>query len=533
MDGEVNGNERLVAERQLELFGARLPDRPIEMRALEALVERFRLARLAGLTFDGKRDMYEVLGYVRDLTPSDFRERYERGGIASRIVDSLPKATWRGEMELIEDEDPKVSTKFEQAWDELETRLKIRAVMERADILSGIGYYSCILIGAPGDFDQELPKGNGTPALITSLTPFSGASSPSGRSATTARPSITGGTSLSYGDAIIDTIETDVHSERFGLPKTYKFRRLDASVLDMQKSVHWSRVIHLAEGCLDNEVYGQPKLKAPWNLLDDLDKVTGGGAEAFWLRASGGTQLDVDKDMKLEQADKDALATQADEYQHQLRRMLRTRGVKVNRLGSDVADFSNPADAILTQIAGTTRIPKRILTGSEMGELASSQDRDNWKDQVNGRQTSYAGPYIVRQVVDRLIAYKYLPTPVKGPLAYEVRWPHIQTLTEQEKADGAAKWAQTNREQGTIVFTDDQIRDKWYGLPPLTPEERATAVENAKAMAGAKPAPQVGQPQFAAAEAKATLELVKILEDAIIAGDADMVARVLGIGDSE
>ena len=94
-----------------------------------------------------------------------------------------------------------------------------------------------------------------------------------------------------------------------------------------------------------------------------------------------------------------------------------------------MANFSNPADAILTQIAGSKAIPKRILTGSEMGELASSQDRDNWKDQINGRQTGYAGPYIVRPLVDRLIKYGYLPTPKKGPREYEVRCPQIQVLT--------------------------------------------------------------------------------------------------------
>src|ERR1019366_8703222 len=102
--------------------------------------------------------------------------------------------------------------------------------------------------------------------------------------------------------------------------------------------------------------------------LDDLDKCTGGGAEAFWLRANAGLHLDIDKDMALPQA-KDtvaALKEQAEDYQNQQTRWLRTRGVTVSHLGSNVANFSGPADAILTQIAGTRKMPKRILTGSEM-----------------------------------------------------------------------------------------------------------------------------------------------------------------------
>lgn len=436
--------------------------------AASVLIERLQFARQAGVTFNGMRDLYEILGYERAISTAQYRERYARGGIAGRIVDVFPKATWRGEMELVEDQDPENDTEFEKAWNALNTRLKITSVLQRGDVLSQLGYYSVLLIGAPGKFSDELPKGK--PEDLLYLTPFSGGGGPGIQTRFTGSRG-DGNLNVAFGDATIQSFDINVESPRFGLPETYQLRRTDVSSPELQVPVHWSRIIHIAEGCLDNEVYGSPRLERVYNLLDDLDKVTGGGAEAFWLRANQGLQLDVDKDMTLSADEKTALQTQADEYQHQIRRMLRTRGVTVNPLGSDVANFSNPADAILTQIAGSLAIPKRILTGSEMGELASSQDRDNWKDQVNGRQTGYAGPYIVRPLVDRLIKYNYLPTPVKGVESYEVRWPHIQTLTEQEKADGAAKWASINSSSNAIVFTEDEIRDKWYQLGPVEGQE--------------------------------------------------------------
>lgn len=429
-----------------------------------SILDRFQFFRQAGITFKGMRDLYEILGYERILTTIDYRDRYARGGIAGRIVEALPKATWRGDMEIVEDEDPKNKTPFEQAWYDLEIRLKIKAVLQRADILSQLGYYSVVLIGAPGDFSDELPRG--TPDKLLYLSPFSGGGGPGIRSGANTRDAGSG-LATSYGDAIIQAFDTDTTSPRFGLPMTYQLRRIDVVSPDLQRPVHWSRIIHLAEGCLDNEVYGQPRLERVWNLLDDLDKVTGGGAEAFWLRANAGLQLDVAKDMTLSQPEIDALKDQADEYQHQIRRMLRTRGVTVTPLTSQTADFQNPTDAIITQIAGALSIPKRILTGSEMGELASSQDRDNWKDQINGRQVGYAEPYIVRPLIDRLVTYGYLPEPAAGKLVYEVQWPHIQTLTEQEKAEGAAKWASVNATAKVTVFSPDEIRDKWYGLDPL------------------------------------------------------------------
>lgn len=442
-----------------------------EIRAAASiLLERLQFLRQAGISFKGQRDLYEILGYDRNITNKQYRDRYARGGLAKRIVEAMPHATWRGGTELVEDENPDVSTAFEAAWKDLESRLQIWSTLRRADILAGLGRYAVILIGAPGVLSDELPKGK--PESLLYLTPFSGGGGPG-----------QGGSSGAIdADATIQTFDTDSQSPRFGLPQTYQMRRLDVFSASFQIPVHWSRVIHIAEGILDDEVYGQPTLENVWNLLDDLDKVTGGGAEAFWLRANQGMHLDVDPKIgNFSSADKADLKDQADEYQHNIRRMMRTRGVSIKALGSDVANFSNPADAILTQISGSKGIPKRILTGSEMGQLASSQDRDNWKDQVNGRQTAYAGPYIIRPLVDRLIKYGYLPQ----PKAYVVQWPHMQTLTEEEKAQGAAKWASVNSTNGSVVFTESEIRDHWYTMEPLTDEDEAESLSESQRAEGA------------------------------------------------
>jgi 2'-5' RNA ligase len=443
-----------------------------------ALIERFRFARQAGITFGGLRDEYEIFGYDREITLKAYRDEYARGGIAKRIVHAFPMATWRGSMELIEDESKPDYTPFEQAWVDLEKKFKLMAVLRRLDILAGLSHYSALLIGAPGELNTELPKGK--PDKLLYFTPFPGGGGPNAPAATAAG-------NLEYADASIAELETDPKNERFGLPKYYNIRRIDVNDPGFQRPVHWSRVIHVAEGCLDNDLYGQPTLEAVWNLLIDLRKVTGGGAEAFFQRANQGMNLNLDKDVELDTGASDKLKDEVEEYMHKISRVLKTRGMDVKMLGSDVADFANPADAILTQIAGTTSIPKRILTGSEMGELASSQDRDNWKDQINGRQETHAGPYIVRPLVDRLIAYGYLPTPKKGPDAYTVVWPHIQTLTDQEKAEGASKWFGMNT--GPVpTFTVAEIRDKWYGMAPLEKEQLEEEIELRQLLAPPAPA---------------------------------------------
>jgi 2'-5' RNA ligase len=455
-----NGASRII------LTDALPPSAPTSFRSAEEfraatsiLLDRAQFMRLAGVTFGTKRDTYEVLGYQRQLTTKDYHDRYARGGIAGAVVDALPKATWRSDVWLEENDNPKNVTAFEKAWDDLDRRLNITSILLRADILSQLSTYSVVLIGSQdGALDQELPRGK--PEKLIGLWPFAGGGGPGTQNR--------GAIATLDGDATIASFEDDPHNPRFGLPRAYNLRRTDINNPDFQKEVHWSRIIHIAEGCLDNDVYGQPCLERVWNLLDDLDKVTGGGSEAHWLRANQGMHLNVDKSMgDMSDSERASLQTQADEYAHQMRRMFRTRGVDINTLGSDVSDFGGNADAILTQIAGAKRIPKRILTGSEMGELASSQDRENWKDQIVGRQNAYAGPYIVRQLADRLIKYGYLPPSE----TYIVKWSTIQTLTSEERAQGAQKWAAVNRTQGSTVFTTAETRSHWYDFEPLKEDE--------------------------------------------------------------
>jgi hypothetical protein len=453
----------------------------------------------------------------------------------------MPDACWRGEtpFEIIEDEDPEHDTEFEQAWKAISLTHKVPTKLQRADKLSRLSTYSVILIGAPGQLEEELPKSATGDAALLFFKPYSGGGGPGDNAERQ---------SLGIGArATIFEYDENPKSARFGDPLTYQInffqRRFVAGESPLPK-VHWSRIIHVpADNALEDDVFGQPALERVWNLLADLRKVTGGGSEAFWLRANQGLHLDVDKDMSLPDVQNTvaALKEQADAYKHQLDRWIRTRGVKVETLGSDVANFANPADAIITQIAGAKRVPKRILTGSEMGELASTQDRENFRDQINGRQAQHCAP-VVRQLVDRLVTYGYLPEPKKGLLEYQVKWPKVEVQSETEKADGAMKWSQTKVGEDP-VFTDPEIRDKWYGLPPKTDEQwqeiddrKAEAVaRQQEAMAAAAPPAKDGEKdskvlpfQRRAAEASDD-ELLTVLTAAIEADNEEVISAIIGV----
>jgi hypothetical protein len=101
-------------------------------------------------------------------------------------------------------------------------------------------------------------------------------------------------------------------------------------------------------------------------------------------------------------------------------------------LGSDTPDPSGNLDSLLKLIAGTHGVPLRILTGSEAGELASSQDATNWAAQIDDRRSGYAAPKIVRPFIEKMIETGNLPEP-EGTMSIE--WDALASLSEKEKAD--------------------------------------------------------------------------------------------------
>lgn len=431
------------------------------------LTERFLLARAMGMTHGGKRDIYNVLGYDDVISWQQYKDRYDRGGIAARILNAYPSAVWRGEGEIIEDEDPKKETEFEKQWWDLNDQLNIWSTFQRAHVLSSIGSFSVILIGAPGDLSTELPKGR--PGGILYLRPIGGGVVQDTSSHQKRSDSLT--PTLDANVAVKEWDE-DSRSRRFGLPISYNLKFNNFSQKNSQRPVHWSRIIHIPSfGFVDDDVFGPPGLQDVWNYLLDLDKVVGGGAEAFWMRANAGLHLNVDKDttFSANPAERDAelesMRNQAEQYAHQMVRMIRTRGVDIEQLGSDVADFSDPTDSIITLISGTKAIPKRILTGSEMGQLASEQDRDNWNDAVDDVRTSYAHPVIVRPFIERLIQYGYLLKPSE----WRTKWPESGAMSDVEKLDAATKMISLN-DHGERVIEGNEVRE-FLGKEPFTPKQ--------------------------------------------------------------
>lgn len=428
------------------------------MRYLSTLVDRARIAAGMGTTHNGRRDMYETLGYPDTITLPMYNFQYKRGGISARIVEAYPEDTWRAPGVLLETLDPDIDTPFEEAWEALEARLHCWSVFQRADTLAGIGRYSVIVIGAAGKPEDPLPRMT-SPDDVLYLMPYSE------ENATFSDPDL----------------EADTANPRYGKPNWYNVKFSSPSgQKSIQQRVHWTRVLHIADGALESPLFGMPRLERVWNYLIDLDKVAGGGAEAFWLRANRGTVFNIDKDTKVSQTELDAMEEQVDDFEAGLRRMLLTKGVTASDLGSVTADYGPPVASTIGLISGAISIPQRILLGSERGELASTQDSTAWEARIKARRTGFARSEVVGPFVDRLIEMGALPEPGEP---WFVLWPDLVERTEEQKVDMADKAAGLNSKAGAIVMTPDEIRDKYLGMDPLEQSQ----IDN---QAGEEPEPE-------------------------------------------
>lgn len=444
-------------------------ERVFVLRAAGDALARKLFADQFGLTYwsdeanSYMRDLAKVAGYRKDLDVAAYRARYARGGIAQTIVEADPKATWAGGADLVEDPDPGELTQFEEAAAALFDRLSVWDYLERADILAGLGRYGVLLIGAPGEMDQELPRLSGPDAILYLAA-------------------------LAEDHAEVIKEVEDSKDPRFGLPEFYELSlgsglTTKRVISNRKKRAHWTRVIHVAEGLLEDDVCGRPRLRAVWNRLDDLEKILAGGSEATFRRADPGLHIDIPmfspdgKVLEIDETTLKAQSEQIDEYIHNLRRVLKTRGTKIEQLETQVPGFGDNADAIMVQISAITRLPKRILEGSERGEQASTQDRRNRSDRITERHGRFAGP-LVRQLVDRFIRYGALPTPAE----YEVVWPEMDELGPDEQAEVAAKLSEANLSQFRAgmppVITTNEIRDRILKYGPIEEIEGFEDVES-------------------------------------------------------
>jgi hypothetical protein len=436
---------------------------------------RMRAAWQAGFTHNGNRDLYTVFGWNSKPEYRNFYEKYRRQGIAKRVINAPVNALWSDPPNVEGDET------FNKAWSDLIASQPVYHSLARLDKLAGLGRFAIMVIGydGGGGLDTHITRKEGRKVLY--FQPYG------------------------EGSVRIDKYDQNQNSARYGLPEMYlvdpgnfdtEGRTIQATTRTPLKAfkVHWTRVLHVAENCLESPVFGASRLEPIYNDLDDLMKITGGAAETYWLAGNRGLHVDIDKEMDIDPDDQAALADEIEEYQHELRRVLRTRGVSVKPLGSDVADPSQPFDVTLSSVAAATGIPKRVLMGSEAGQLASQQDRANWAIQVDERISEYGQPIILIPFIRLMIDAGVLP----APSTLTIKWPDAFKMNPLERAQTSAQMARSAANLSKTLATIEELNQSMAraALPTIVPVGGGNPfqanAEGAKARSPKKPPTEGG-----------------------------------------
>ncbi len=374
------------------------------LAALSALTQRMGLGSRLGTSYQGKRDLYSTLGFKKELCFEDYEPVYRRQDIAKTVINIKPSVTW-GKFPVIK-ENEKKPTKFETEWTDLVKAKKVFHFLEKGDRLTGIGRYGVLFLGFNDNKSIEQPVEKASELIYLNC--------------------------YHEGDVEIKQFEKDPKNPRFNQPNLYEIEIEIEEDKKEKKTVHHSRIIHIAEDVCEGEAFGTPRLEAIFNRLQGVEQIVGGSGEMFWRGAYNGIAFKLDKDAKLGPDDEKKMTEEIEDYMHDFQRYLRLQGMEASLLSPTIADPSHHFDIQITCISIETRIPKRILLGSERGELSSNQDERAWLKHIEERRVKQAEHNILRPFIDRLIKVGVLSEPKGG---YEIVWEPLVVLTEKEKAE--------------------------------------------------------------------------------------------------
>lgn len=419
-----------------------------------ALLERSMMGKRLGMQYGGERNLYDAFGYLENPVYNDYRGFFDRMGIATRIVEMFPDDTWGvppvlvdGESRSDKEED---QTSFIKEWNELVMRLKVWQVLREADVLCGIGHWSTLFLGAPGEFTKQAD--NGGLAYIRAYD------EPSSQPTQWVR---------------------DAGNPMFGMPETYNFVFSipgEGSINpDSGASVHYTRVIHVSENRLGTRYTGRPRLQAAINTLFDLEKIVGGAAEAVWLTLFKGIAIMAREGINLPAdgtPENKKLKEQLNLLANRIQKFIALENVELKDLGVDEIRIRETFDIEIDTLCATEKIPKRILLGSERGELASSMDLMQWDKTIATRRTFFAEPEILNPLVSWLISHKVISAPGSGKWKWE--WKSIYEPSLLDKSTIAVNMSQAadnlSRGLGNTVVKENEIR-AMVDLPELDQQE--------------------------------------------------------------
>lgn len=447
--------------------------------------------------YGGDRSLYQTLGYVIEPKYEHFRARYERLDEARALVDKLPKKAWAtptisdpgapdGESPFEQQVEEFLATDFGgEAGGTLEPVSDVDAlgpsitrgdpidICQRASRMERLGEYSLIFLGL-----SDAGTDGADDATATDLEdPVDVSQLDSLEDLAYLAP---------YDEAriVAEGIEyyQDPTDPRFNTPEYYN---VDLGHGDGSARIHHSRVIHVVADVFEDDLRSNSVLEQSLNRLDDIAKVHGASAEAYWRTAYQGLHVSPPQ-IGGQQADfsdsGEDLHKQIKRYYNNMERAIFSPA-NIDTLDADAQDPTPHLEAKYRAFAAGHDIPQSILMGNETGERATSEDRRMWHERVAEYRRTFCEARVLRPLINRLVRLGLIAPPQAG--RYDITWPPLDEPTEKEQADVASTKAQAvntaTAGNPTMLASVAELRDELFGWKP----ERGSEVDETAGMQAA------------------------------------------------
>lgn len=428
------------------------------VNALADAVGRQRML-YAGMNGNTKRTkLWDEFGYPEQVEFDGYYRAYERNAVAHAAVHNLLDSCWVDSPTIIDGEEGKESTET-TPWEKQVTKLlkRLWPKIKDADRRNLVGRYSALLIQLKdgGDWKDAVNvatvKALGDKAVVRLIPAWE-------------------------SQVVPGTYVTDMQSDRYGQPEFYYFNEQpvgDDKTYGPMRSVqvHPDRIIIICEGSEDeNMLSGVPFLRAGYNKLLDLEKISGGSAEGFLKNASRQLSMEFDSTTQIDELVKQATAagygTLAEAMNDKVQKLNRgtdaaiaMQAGKVGVLSVAAADPSPSWTVAANEFSASIQSPFTMQFGQQTGRLASDEDKTAWAKRCNGRRWGHQTA-LVTVIIERFWSFGVITPPKSGEVT--LVWSDLLAPSEKEKIANMQAMAtvakDTQQAFGTPAVDENEVR---------------------------------------------------------------------------
>lgn len=375
-------------------------------------------------------------GYPDQITEKMLYDVWRRGGYAFGAVKILVDTCWSTSPQVIEGvDDTSTATKM-TAWDKaVQQSLTARVwhQFKEADRRRLAGRFSALILRIADDKQLHEPASGGQ--LVEVVPVWAAALEVKERNTTTGNVQMW----------------------------SYKKPNLGAAGGVTEESIHHSRVFILGDATADAMGFLEPV----YNNLVNLEKIAGGGGEAFLKNSARQMHMDFDSTVKLDELAKahnvpiEGLQKKFNQAARDMNMandlLLITQGAKVSPMVAATPDPEPYATTNLWEVSCGLGIPQKLLVGNQTGERASTEDNKQMNARGQSRRISELS-FEVYDFVQFLIDAKVLPVP---PREFLVSWDDLTIPTPADRLAIAKQMTEVNEKfehTGQAVFTVPEVR---------------------------------------------------------------------------